>query len=89
MNQTLLERLANMVGENKSKLALLNRIYQFIDYCRDRYIARIARIARIAIALLLTKDREIGTPAGLAASLERMESTDNPSVIIAKIRKYM
>ena len=37
---------------------------QFIYYCRDRYIAG------IAMALLLTKDREIETPVGLAAGLD-------------------
>ena len=37
---------------------------QFIHHCRDRYIAG------IAMALLLTKDREIGTPVGLAAGLD-------------------
>lgn len=36
---------------------------QFIHHCRDRYIAG------IAMALLLTKDRETGTPVGLVAGL--------------------
>ena len=39
-------------------------LFQFIYYCRDRYIAG------IAMALLLMKDREIGTPVGLAAGLD-------------------
>ena len=36
---------------------------QFIHHCRDRYIAG------IAMALLLTKDRETETPVGLVAGL--------------------
>ena len=36
---------------------------QFIHHCRDR------SIAGIAMALLLTKDRETGTPVGLVAGL--------------------
>ena len=48
----------------KSKLHYQTVLSQFTDYCRDRYIAG------IAMALLLTKDREIGTPVGLAAGLD-------------------